>query len=660
MYIKSIKLINHGPICNLQIDFPYKESGEPMPVVLLGRNGTGKTLFLASIVEALVELRGKLYTETPEVNQGGYLKLLSTSYISSGSDYSYGQIVLDTGAKLTELVTNLSADIFTEKYGDRGFDGFIPGDKRFREHKLFRQLEPAGTSKENLDESVLCFFPAARFDVPAWLNEENRVSFALSESRVDHTDRSLIHLNILDGIESWIVDLVADKYLFEAKWAPSVGPPKVLLNYEGPNTLMLNMLNEVLTKILQGRFPDLQYARIGVNPKSRRRVAIEAKLSSMEDEIRICPTLSHLSSGEAMLWGLSATLLREYDLATTALPTSLAEVAGVVIIDEVGLHLHISAQRNMLPELFRTFPRIQFIVSSHSPFFALGITEAYGEDCLLIELPSTRHIEPDQFVEFNEAYETFITQETRYRDVYRVIESTLGEMSRTKIITEGKTDWRHMTTALRRFRETDRYNDLDIEFLEYENDIEMGDSELAGMCRQFSKFPHSRKIVFVFDSDNPTIIKEMAGESGYRYWSNNVFSLCLPVPQDRKAYKCVSVEFLYTDEELKTADQETGKRLYFTNEVRINMTKSPTTKKITEAYLVLENPVASEEIQKKIFDKDAERIVDKEGQGLAHSKAVFADYVYKSRPGYDNLGIESFAELFDVLSKIEEVEDGPD
>lgn len=43
---------------------------------------------------------------------------------------------------------------------------------------------------------------------------------------------------------------------------------------------------------------------------------------------------------------------------------------GVVLIDEVDLHLHPTWQREIGPRLRQVFPRFQFIVSSHSPFIA--------------------------------------------------------------------------------------------------------------------------------------------------------------------------------------------------------------------------------------------------------------------------------------------------
>lgn len=45
----------------------------------------------------------------------------------------------------------------------------------------------------------------------------------------------------------------------------------------------------------------------------------------------------------------------------------LTENEGVVLLDEVDLHLHPDWQRVVIARLARTFPRIQFILTSHSP-----------------------------------------------------------------------------------------------------------------------------------------------------------------------------------------------------------------------------------------------------------------------------------------------------
>ena len=48
-------------------------------------------------------------------------------------------------------------------------------------------------------------------------------------------------------------------------------------------------------------------------------------------------------------------------------PETLLEVPGIVMIDEVDLHLHPYWQQTIIPDLRNTFPNIQFIVTTHSP-----------------------------------------------------------------------------------------------------------------------------------------------------------------------------------------------------------------------------------------------------------------------------------------------------
>jgi predicted ATP-binding protein involved in virulence len=51
---------------------------------------------------------------------------------------------------------------------------------------------------------------------------------------------------------------------------------------------------------------------------------------------------------------------------------------GIVIIDEVDLHLHPSLESTIVERLHRTFPQIQFIVSTHSPLVLTNIQPDYS------------------------------------------------------------------------------------------------------------------------------------------------------------------------------------------------------------------------------------------------------------------------------------------
>jgi hypothetical protein len=65
----------------------------------------------------------------------------------------------------------------------------------------------------------------------------------------------------------------------------------------------------------------------------------------------------------------------------------------------------------------------------------------------------------------------------------------------------------------------------------------------------------------VFDRDSPQVVKEVSGEDKpFKHWGNNVYSFAIPLPSHRLHYENVSIEFYYSDAEIKTHDTE-GRRL---------------------------------------------------------------------------------------------------
>ena len=74
---------------------------------------------------------------------------------------------------------------------------------------------------------------------------------------------------------------------------------------------------------------------------------------------------------EALSGGEQAYFLLAVDLARRLLlefpGSSIADALGFVCIDEIELHLHPAWQREILTSLMSSFPRCQFVVSTHSP-----------------------------------------------------------------------------------------------------------------------------------------------------------------------------------------------------------------------------------------------------------------------------------------------------
>jgi len=82
--------------------------------------------------------------------------------------------------------------------------------------------------------------------------------------------------------------------------------------------------------------------------------------------------INQLSAGEKMLMILVADLARRLIVANPSSEHPLQQ-EGVVLIDEIDLHLHPSWQRAVVPNLRKLFPNCQFIMTTHSPLILADV-----------------------------------------------------------------------------------------------------------------------------------------------------------------------------------------------------------------------------------------------------------------------------------------------
>lgn len=74
-----------------------------------------------------------------------------------------------------------------------------------------------------------------------------------------------------------------------------------------------------------------------------------------------------LSDGERGILALVLDLTRRLAQANPNLTDPVSQAEAVVLIDEIDLHLHPKWQRQIVHKLTETFPRCQFIATTHSP-----------------------------------------------------------------------------------------------------------------------------------------------------------------------------------------------------------------------------------------------------------------------------------------------------
>ena len=87
-------------------------------------------------------------------------------------------------------------------------------------------------------------------------------------------------------------------------------------------------------------------------------------------------SFDELASGYAAILDIITDLMMRMEKKVG----SKYDMQGFVLIDEVDAHLHLSLQKNVLPTLTALFPKIQFIVTTHSPFVLNSIDNAVVYD----------------------------------------------------------------------------------------------------------------------------------------------------------------------------------------------------------------------------------------------------------------------------------------
>lgn len=212
------------------------------------------------------------------------------------------------------------------------------------------------------------------------------------------------------------------------------------------------------------------------------------------------------------------------------------------------------------------------------------------------------------------------------------------------IITEGKTDWKHLKAAFLRLQGLGIFEDLDIEFHEYEDEIKMGDGELMNLCKHLSKIHHPRKIICIFDRDVASTVRQVSGrDDPHKDWGNNVFSFALPVPNHRQEDDGICIELFYTDEEIKRTDAH-GRRLFLSSEFNPRSGRHR-----GRENLICANPGRSRGIGLVVVDGD---VFDSSNQNVALPKSHFADYVLAEVENFDNFDVAAFGKVFGIVVDI--------
>lgn len=618
VFIEKLLFVNRAPFDNLDINLSENEIA-----VMTAVNGRGKTTIISHIVDAFHELAKNWFPGSFEGKENKYYRVTSAMNQLNHTLPSIFYMRLNMGGQsidYVDILGNLTETSYQELMIENKIDyNKIAGTLTERRGNKHWEIDK-NQAELIFQSNIITYFPSYRYETPGYINQPYAVNLSF-RNEDNYRGRLPNPLEVVSGLQkfaNWLMDIVLD------------------MQYSSSGVANIkSVLDQVITLILQGKNP--AKFRFGIGPRGFGNTRIQ--IINTDTNECLYPSIFHISAGEAAALCLAGEIVRQADVLIGENP--LSSVSGIVLIDEADKHLHIRLQKEVMPKLFSLFPNVQFITSSHSPFMAMGLAdEALGRS-KIIDLDNFG-ITKDPFNSdlYTEVYDMMVGDSTKFREQYQKLKIASEEGKRTLLVTEGKTDIQHIRSAAKSLGHGNSLNYFDVP-------ADWGDSKLEKLLEQLSKLKQNCTVIGVFDRDVEKIVSGIEGNGQtFKNYGNNVYGFCLPVPQGREAYSNISIEFYYTDDELKKPHN--GRRLHFDNEVFYFQSASANRGK--PAPQIRTAPEATEESIKKIFDSNVSELAG------AHSKARFADLVESDPEFAKDFDFSKFELIFERISQIEQHE----
>ena len=668
MYIKKLVYQNVGPIEDATIEPSFNSDGTPKPLILVGENGTGKSTILSNIVDSFYERAGAAYSNVRENDKAGgyqYFKAILPGEIHVGKQGMFSCVLFQNENERFPYFFksgDLKEDFINERLPGISLKG-LP----WKDAVNYKGIRISQKETEKIfNTNVICYFGPDRYEKPEWMGDRYYESIEIMHPSVEQRfnrilKNSITVKNVAEVNLQWLLDVIADSRVdvsitvSENKTEVRTDANLGLVSYFRSS---LSNLEKIMASVLGTRI------NFRLNPRSAGGSRFQI---CKDDGEVISPSLDALSTGQIALFNLFATIIRYAENNNINNSVDLKRIAGIVVIDEIELHLHSKLQYEVLPKLIQLFPKVQFIITTHAPLFLLGMEDTFGESGFdIYELPYANKITAERFSEFRNAFSYYEKTATYESEVSKVVKQ-LSNKKGTLVITEGSTDWKHMKAAYEALKQIPEYKELfdglNFDFFEYEDEnsdsdtrykISMGCKQLVNICKNLADIPGTTRYIFIADNDDQKTASLLSSEGhDFKKWSDNVFSFTLPVPDSRKSTPEICIEHLYSNEEIKTEycdfPDKVAKRLYLGNEFDKRGVSLDGDKLCGSQNFCGEESISIIDGSGK---KKVTRILDKEEINIAMPKSKFASLVYSKTPPFNNFDFKNFIPIFKTIKEI--------
>ena len=437
-FIKRIVIKNRAPFTE-DIDLTFADKSIN---VLSGINGKGKSTLLSYIMDAWVEMTRSVFTTSYEDRSNKYYRISTPLYDIDSDKPSCVYMRFFDGAQTVDYV-----DVRNVR-SQQEYESMLPPDNLVSYNKVQKDLERDSSSKalSNNDRkhvrkiwlsNVVTYFPSYRHISPNYLNQCYTEDIEYS-SKLGFSDELPNPLEVkLDTRElvNWLMDVTIDAELYKQYKETPGGRVETT-----PENVLWNNVRNIVRGAMISKYPDRD-VRLAITKRAKRgqRVSITNNAGS----VTYCPTVYNLSSGELEVLNIFGEILRQADRLENNIP--LDSISGIVLIDEIDMHLHIRLQNEVLPTLLNLFPNVQFIVTSHSPFLNMGLAAKARNRSNIIDLDNGGIMTaPETSQQYEDVYKLMLGEKNRLAKDIQILRSEIQQAQKPLVVTEGKTDVKHI------------------------------------------------------------------------------------------------------------------------------------------------------------------------------------------------------------------------
>lgn len=318
MIVTRLRLVNVRAVHTAEFSF------KPGFNLIVGVNGVGKTSALESLAVSLAAI-------SRHINKlKGPVHGLSPTDIRAGAD---------------ALAIDAEVSIDQKRYT------YVIHQPR--EASIARTGKAGMPREQTVNTPVRAMFLGDKPPVADGRKLPRPLALVFSTRRAVPSDRVSSHAAAKGGYAGAFAEAFSARELRLGEFAAWMRAQAVLAKEAPHARRVLESFEKAVRRFLPG------YTRLRVSEGQRPRLLIDRAGATL--------SVRQLSDGERGSLALVLDLTRRLAQANPGLDDPVADGPGVVLIDEIDLHLHPKWQREIVRNLPEAFPKLQFIATTHSP-----------------------------------------------------------------------------------------------------------------------------------------------------------------------------------------------------------------------------------------------------------------------------------------------------